>query len=111
MSDETTEENQVEVEGEHYIKVSMDHYNSIIAAADLGYEVMVERQNMLKTIEEQVPHYPERDSSKMKQPKKGLLDGVPLNRHDLGDLIRNHSARIAALAEALNHRLHNKRYK
>lgn len=111
MSDQVEEENEAEVEGEHFMKVPMVHYNSLMDAADLGFEVMVARRNELRAIGKRVPLYPERDSSKMADPAVGMLDGVPLRHHDIGDIERSYSERISRTADALNHRLHVKRYK
>jgi len=108
MSDGT--ENEGEVEGEHYLKVPMVHYNSLVDAADLGFEVMVQRRNELRAAASRVPQYPERDSSKMEERTCGVLDGIPLTQHDIQTLERSYSQRIKSLAQALNHRLHNKRY-
>jgi hypothetical protein len=108
MSDEA--ENEGEVEGEHYMKVPMAHYNSLVDAADLGFEVLVQRRNDLRAAASRVPLYPERDSAKMGERTSGVLDGVPLTQHDIQTLERGYAQRIGSLAQALNHRLHSKRY-
>jgi len=110
MSDEAENEEGREVEGEHYMKVPMAHYNSLVDAADLGFEIMVQRRNELQAAASRVPMYPERDSSKMEMRSSGVLDGVPLTQHDIQTIERSYSARIRCLAEALNHGLRNKRY-
>jgi len=110
MSDATENEGETEVEGEHYVKVPMGHYNSLVDAADLGFEVIVQRRNELRAAASRVPMYPERDSSKMEARSSGVLDGVPLTQHDIQTIERSYSERIKCLAQALNHRLHNKRY-
>lgn len=110
MSDETENEGEGEVEGEHYLKVPMAHYNSLVDAADLGFEVLVHRRNELRAAASRVLQYPERDSSKMEVRTCGVLDGVPLTQQDIQTLERGYTQRIKSLAQALNHRLHDKRY-
>ncbi len=100
-----------EIEGEHYVKVPMGEYNSLVDAADLGFEVMVQRRNDLKAIAGRIPLYPERDSAKMRPPADGLLDGVPLLKSDVEDLVRSYDGRIRRLAVALNAPIMNKRYR
>lgn len=104
-------EEEVEIEGEHFVKVPMDEYNSLVDAADLGYEILVQRRNDLRAIAGRIPQYPERDSAKMKAASDGVLDGVPLDKSDVEGIVRSYDGRIRRIAQALNARIVNKRYR
>ena len=99
-----------EVEGEDYVRVPMGYYNSLVDAADLGFEVLVQRRRDQKDLALRMPSYPERDSMKMAPQAEALLDGMPLSREDVQRLERSVNERIQRLAEALNERLHGQRY-
>jgi hypothetical protein len=104
---ETVEEG---VEEEDYVRVPTGHYNSLVDAADLGFEVLVQRRRDLKDLALRMPSYPERDSMKMAPQAEALLDGMPLSREDVQRLERSVHERIQRLAQALNERLHRQRY-
>jgi hypothetical protein len=86
------------------VGVRVDHYNELMDAADLGFEILVMRRMALAKLMNDMGHHPERDASKMKAESLVCVRDIPLMREDVVELWRRADAKVKRVADALNSR-------